>query len=311
MISPPAADGWLVEKPRPADRGLVVRLLEQLVAADPSVAPEVADGSMRPGPWLQRIRPAWSGIVVDPEAGSRTVIGYAAVVADPASGHRVHDVLVATVFADRGVEAALRTEATAAVRELAGAPSAAAPSEGLQIDPVTYPDVRVDRPRRRLALVGAAVIVAVGTLGVLAVQVGAGPLGGVLPFLEPSGISRDEDPAGAPTTSPAPVPTPQAVVVAGAPIPPQPLPIIGPTGFPTGSATGGPSASGSPTGAPTTTPPAAPGPTSSLLDPVVASVVDTVDGLTGGALSPATGPAEQAGDELTDTLDELLPIGLE
>lgn len=299
-----APDGWCVETPRPADRGLVARLLEDVVAADPSVAPEVADGSVRPGSWLHRVRPAWAGVVVDAAASPRRVVGYAAVVADPAVGHRLQDVLVAPDRTDRGLEAALLAAAAEATTALAGAPDAE-PVPGLEIAPATYPDARVERPRRRLAVVGAAVIVAVGAVGMLGVQVGVGPLGGVLPFLEPSGLGRDSEPVAAdPTASPiAPAPT-QPVLAAGQPL--QPVPSSAPTDDPSTS----PTDSSEPTDPPSPTPsqpPAAPGVTSSLLDPVVATLVDTVDGLTGGALAPVTGPVQEAGDDLTDTLDELLP----
>lgn len=307
MPASPASDGWSVEQPRPADRGLVARLLEDVVAADPSVAPEVADGSVRPGSWLHRVRPAWAGVVVDASVGPRTVVGYASVVAEPASGHRLQDVLVAPVLADRGVEQVLLAAATVAVDELAGAP-VADPVPGLDIAPATYPDARVERPRGRLALAGAAVVVAVGALGMLAVQVGVGPLGGVLPFLEPSGVDRAAEPDPVEAAASPVAADPQPVVVAGQPIQPQPVP-VGPS---TGAPTTGPSPSPGPT-EPTdpgpSQPPAAPGVTSSLLDPVVATVVETVDGLTGGALSPVTGPVQDAGDWLTDTLDELLPLG--
>ena len=125
--SPTATDDWRVESPRPADRGLVARLLEQVLADDASVAPEVAAGDQRPGAWLQRVRPAWAGVVVDPAAASRTVVGYAAVVADGSAGpsrHRLHDVLVAPGFADRGVEAVLLAGAAEAMTSLAAAPPA-------------------------------------------------------------------------------------------------------------------------------------------------------------------------------------------
>lgn len=57
MTTFPTRD-WRVDPPRPADRRLVARLLEQALAVDASVAPEVASGEQRPGAWLQRVRPA-------------------------------------------------------------------------------------------------------------------------------------------------------------------------------------------------------------------------------------------------------------
>lgn len=304
---------WQVEVPRPADRGLVARLLEQVVAADPSVAPEVADGSQRPGPWLQRVRPAWSGVVVDPTAPARTVVGYAAVVADPAaapSQHRLHDVLVAPGFAERGVEAVLLSAAPDALASLAGAPVVEPEEISLEVGPVTYPDQRVDRPRRRLALVGAAAIAVLGTVGVLAVQVGTIPFGGSLPFLSPDEVERADGSADEPASPTQPAPSPQSVVPAGQPIAPEPTtaPPSAPTGGPSGQPTTGPAPTDQPSPGPSQ-PPDDPGTTSSLLDPVVTVVVDTVDQLTGGASSPVTGMVEETGDELTDTVDGLLPGG--
>ena len=75
-VTPAASPApWQVEPPRPADRGLVGRLLEDVVAEDPSVAPEVAAGTVRAGAWLHRERPAWSGVVLDPAQPTRTVVG--------------------------------------------------------------------------------------------------------------------------------------------------------------------------------------------------------------------------------------------
>ena len=306
--SPTATDDWRVETPRPADRGLVARLLEQVLAADASVAPEVASGAQRPGAWLQRVRPAWSGVVVDPSAASRTIVGYAAVVTEPGTGrHVLHDVLVAPGFAERGVEPVLLAGAADAITSLAAAPPPEPREVSLEIAPATYPEERVERPRRRAAIVGAALIVALGTAGVLAIQVGISPFGASLPFFSPSGVERTSDEPGS-SPQPAPSPSPQVVVPAGQPIALQPS--TGPTSGPTGGPTGGPTADPSPTDEPTSTPsqpPAAPGLTSSLLDPVVTTVVDSVDELTGGAVAPVTGTVKEAGDGLTDTVDGLLP----
>lgn len=303
--SPAHGTAWRVETPRPADRGLVVRLLEQVVAADASVAPEVASGAQRPGPWLQRVRPAWSGVVVDPSSASRTVLGYAAVT-PVAGGHAVRDVLVAPGAPD-GVEQALRAAAAEAVTALAAASPVAPEEVELETAAVTYPAERATRRRGRAALVGAAAIAALGTAGVLAVQVGVSPFGGSLPFLSPDPVGRDAGATGAPAPGASPQATPQPVLAAGQPI--QPLPQPPSDGGPTGSAgpTATPSPGGGPTGTPTDPPQPPPGPTSSLLDPVVTTVVATVDGLTGGALSPVTGTVEGTTDGLTDTLDDLLP----
>jgi hypothetical protein len=311
-VDAPAPRAWRVETPRPADRGLVVRLLEQVVAADGDVAPEVASGAQRPGPWLQRVRPTWSGVVVDPAAAARCVVGYAAVV-PVAGGHALQDVLVAP-GADAGVDRALRAAASAALASLRSAPPAAAGDLTLEVGEVTYPAERVPRRRGRAALVGAAVIAALGTAGVLAVQVGVTPFGGALPFLSPDGVDRTVRGTGADPTPAASTPTattaaPQAVLAAGQPLQPLPQPSSGgPTGAPGPTSPTSPgSPSDGPTSTPTDPPQPPPGPTSSLLDPVVTTVVDTVDGLTGGALSPVTGTVEATTDGLTDTLDDLLP----
>lgn len=304
-----APRAWQVETPRPADRGLVVRLLEQVVAADAGVAPEVASGAQRPGPWLQRVRPAWSGVVVDPASAARSVVGYAAVV-PVAGGHALQDVLVAP-GADAGVDRALRAAASGALASLRAAPPVVTGDLALEVGEVTYPAERVPRRRGRAALVGAAVIAALGTAGVLAVQVGVTPFSGALPFLSPDGVNRTDrgtgaDPTPAASTTTATTAAPQAVLAAGQPLQPLPQPSSGgPGGTPGPTST--PSPSDGPTSTPTDQPEPPPGPTSSLLDPVVTTVVDTVDGLTGGALSPVTGTLEATTDGLTDTLDDLLP----
>lgn len=325
-MPPSPTTDWRVETPQPADRGLVARLLEQVVAAEPSVAPEVADGSQRPGPWLQRVRPVWSGVVVDPMASARTLVGYAAVVADPAAGptqHRLHDVLVAPGFAERGVEAVLVSAAADAMTALADAPRVEPEEITLEVGPVTYPDQRVDRPRRRFALIGVAVIVALGTVGVLAVQVGVNPFGATLPFLSPGEVERPDRSADEPGSSSQPAPSTQAIVPAGQPIQPQPIQpqpttspssglLSGPLSSPTTGPSGQPTTSGPLTGQPTggpSQPSADAGVTTSLLDPVVSTVVDTLDQLTGGAVSPLTGTLEEIVDDLTDTVDGLLPGG--
>lgn len=309
MSSFPTPGSWHVEPPAPSDRGLVARLLEAVVAADPSVAPEVADRSVRPAQWLQRPRPGWTGVVVEPGAEHRTVIGYAAVAPDDHGALRLSHLLVSPAWADRGVEAALGEAATEALAGPVAAPAPATDDEGLEIGAVTYPAERVERPRRRAALLGAGAIVLVGTLGVLAVQVGTGPLGSVLPFLAPDPVvpAADSGPTPAPdapatplpaldpvpgaTLSPAPAApsTPGAPGGPGAPQPP------GPTAPPPGTTPPGPTPDG-------------PGTVSSLLDPVVATVVSTVDGLTGNGLSPVTGTVEETTDGLTDVLDDAVDL---
>lgn len=305
---PPAAPPapWQVESPRPADRGLVGRLLEDVVAEDPSVAPEVAAGTVRAGAWLHRERPAWSGVVVDAEQPTRTVVGYADVRATPEGSHEPRHLLVHPAYRDRGVTTALVTASSAAVAELAGA-SAVVPLDDLLPDPdeVTYEPERVSRSRWRSAALGAAGIAAAGVAAVLAVQVVAGPLGSVLPFFSP----RDPDASTPPSTAPsAPTaaPSPQAVVLAGDPLTPQPS--AAPSSTPTTtSPSQGPSGSPSPTAPPTTPPPStSPGLASLLLDPLVNGLVGTVDGVTGGTLSPVTGVVTDTTDTTTDVLDEVL-----
>ena len=153
---------WQVEPPRPADRGLVGRLLEDVVAEDPSVAPEVAAGTVRAGAWLHRERPAWSGVVLDPAQPTRTVVGYADVLATSEGAPESRHLLVHPAYRDRGVAAALLTASTAAVAELAGAAPAAVPLDDLLPDPdeVTYEPARVSRPRWRSAALGAGAIAA-------------------------------------------------------------------------------------------------------------------------------------------------------
>ncbi|WP_298751537.1 hypothetical protein, partial [uncultured Nocardioides sp.] len=112
---------WQVEPPRPADRGLVGRLLEDVVAEEPSIAPEVAAGTVRAGAWLQRERPSWSGVVVDPDQPTRTVVGYADVLAPSEGAATTRHLWVHPSYRDRGVHAALTAAAGRAVATLAGA----------------------------------------------------------------------------------------------------------------------------------------------------------------------------------------------
>ena len=299
---------WQVEPPRPADRGLVGRLLEDVVAEDPSVAPEVAAGTVRAGAWLHRERPTWSGVVLDPTQPTRTVVGYADVLATSEGAPEPRHLLIHPAYRDRGVAAVLLTASTAAVAELAGAAPAAVPLDDLLPDPdeVTYEPARVSRPRWRSAALGAGAIAAAGVAAVLAVQVAAGPLGSVLPFLSPRDAgSSSSTPPPAPS-SPTSAPSPQPVVAAGDPIPPQPGST--PSGGP-GPSTPAPTPSGSPTPTTPPTPPPpsrSPGLASLLLDPVVGGLVGTVDGVTGDALSPVTGVLTDTTDATTDVLDDVL-----
>ena len=177
---------WQVEPPRPADRGLVGRLLEDVVAEEPSIAPEVAAGTVRAGAWLQRERPSWSGVVVDPDQPTRTVVGYADVLAPSEGAATTRHLWVHPSYRDRGVHAALTAAAGRAVATLAGA-AAALGEDDLLPDPgeVTYEPERVSPSRWRGAALGSGAIAAAGAVAVLAVQVASGPLGSALPFLSP------------------------------------------------------------------------------------------------------------------------------
>ncbi|MGV3563737.1 MAG: hypothetical protein ACO1ON_10670, partial [Nocardioides sp.] len=196
----PAADGgWQVVPPLPADRGLVARLLEECVREDralAALAPGVADGTQRAGAWLASTRPAWSGVVAEPGRSPRRLLGYADVLATPGPTprHRVRLVLLAAAADGTPVAGLLRTAAEEAVAALDAALGTAALGTAAAAvslpDPDEAPPTRFAVPvpvRRRpvAALAGAAAIVIGGVLAILAVQVGVGPLGGVLPFLAP------------------------------------------------------------------------------------------------------------------------------
>ncbi|MBC9735159.1 hypothetical protein, partial [Nocardioides marmotae] len=229
---PPA--GPRVEPARPDDRGRVARLVEAVVADDPSVAPEVAAGSVRAAQWLQRERPAWSGVAVLDDDGVRHVVGYVATSAGPRRAHRL---LVHPAHRDPALAAALLAAADAALADLPAPvvappppapaplpPAPAAPATVVATTPVSWRD-------RLLEPAGAVAILAAGVVALLAVQVGTGPLSDVVPFLDrdrgkpaaqagPPPDSRPEPPAG-----PAAVPVPGAVLTptappAGPPAPP-------------------------------------------------------------------------------------------
>ncbi|MAO80126.1 MAG: hypothetical protein CMH82_05570 [Nocardioides sp.] len=298
---------WQVEPPRPADRGLVGRLLEDVVAEEPSIAPEVAAGTVRAGAWLQRERPSWSGVVVDPDQPTRTVVGYADVLAPSEGAATTRHLWVHPSYRDRGVHAALTAAAGRAVATLAGA-AAALGEDDLLPDPgeVTYEPERVSPSRWRGAALGSGAIAAAGAVAVLAVQVASGPLGSALPFLSPRVPTAGSPTPSAAPSEPASAPSPQAVVVAGEPLVPQPT--RGPTA---GPGPGSPSASPTPSPPPTSPPPGpppsrSPGLASLLLDPVVGGMTGTVDEVTGGALSPMTGLLTDTTDATTDVLDDVL-----
>lgn len=218
-------------------------------------------------------------------------------------------VLLAAAADGTPVAGLLRAAAEGAVATLdAAAPAAAAPLPDPDEAPPTRFAVAVPVRRRPVAtLAGAAAIALGGVAAVLAVQVGVGPLGGVLPFLapdEPVATSGTDPGPGDPGDPTAPVPV-QPVTDAGAPI--APLPAPAPVGGP-GADANDPDGPGGPGTTPPTQPPPPPvdqpGPTSSLLDPVVSTVVSAVDGATGGALGPVTSLVEGTADEATDVLDD-------
>lgn len=328
----PSGDDWQVAPPLPADRGLVARLLEERVLTDPALAelaPGVLDGSQRAGAWLARPRPAWSAVVADPGHSPRRLLGYADVLADhvdpspgptaagPAVRHRLRILLLSPAAAGTPVGDLLRAAAASAARDLDGAAEAAVsgpfPDEDGLPETRFAPAVLVRR-RPVAAVVGAAAIVLGGVAAVLAVQIGVGPLGGVLPFLAPddpatssslapgSTAGGADEPGDSSVTAPA-----QPVLGAGAPIAPLPGPGAGPDGAAPGTpgAPGGPGGPGTPPPGPPPAPPGGqPGLASSLLDPVVSTAVTVVDGATGGSLAPATSLVEGTTDGATDLLDQ-------
>lgn len=125
---------WRLEESRPADRGLVARLVEAVAAADPAAAPEVASGSVRAAQWLQQPRPAAAVVAV--EGQPRRVVGYAAA--------EVHDdgPVVSRVLVLPGADAALHGALSEEVLRVArsGAASAVAPA-GVAVEDVE-PDPR-------------------------------------------------------------------------------------------------------------------------------------------------------------------------
>lgn len=309
-----ACGDWQVAPPLPADRGLVARLVEDSVRTDrdlAAMAPGVASGTQRAGAWLASARPVWSGVVAEPGRAPRRLLGYADVLAAPdrATPHRVRLLLLAPAAAGTPAADLLRSAAEEAVTALDAAASTAASGPLADEDeaPVTRFAVPVPVRRRPVAaLAGAAAIALGGVAAVLAVQVGVGPLGGVLPFLGPGDPARTSlggPGAGDPDTT-ASVPG-QPVVDAGDPLAPLPAPA---PGTDPGPGTTDPSGPGGPTTPPPGPPPAPPGDqpglTSSLLDPVVSTVVTAVDGATGGAAAPVTSVVGSGADDVTDLLDE-------
>ncbi|MDN4161784.1 GNAT family N-acetyltransferase [Nocardioides abyssi] len=311
-----------VERARPADRGLVARLVEAVVAADPSVAPEVASGALRAAQWLQRTPADWQGVAVVEDGGVRSVVGYVAADSGPgsAAGVRAHRVLVHPAYRDSGLGPALVAAARAALAdEPAPAPTVVEPDPAPEL-------VRVETPpvtwRQRLTEpAGALAIVAAGAVAVLAVQVGGGPLGDVVPFLdrdadrpasaERGGVDeadvdgRSADPSSPPASS---VPVPGVVLTpVAAPSPPAPSGDPQPGPGP-GQPTTPPAPPATPAPTPPGTPGPGPGPTSGLLDPVVEEVVEVLDGATGSAVAPVTGAVRDLLDATTDVLDGVLGV---
>lgn len=321
--SSPAAAAPRVESARPADRGLVARLLEAVVADDPSVAPEVASGAVRAAQWLQRTPADWRGVaVLDGPEGVREVVGY---VAAPAGGGP-ELVLLHPAHRDPALAAALVAAARDALA-VAPPPPVVVDEDEPEPEVVAVVAPPVGWRQRLLEPTVALGIVAAGVVAVLAVQVGTGPLRDVVPFLggDRGSTAADGRGAGTPSASPSSDPSGSAgpaVDQAAAPVPgtvlvpvtnPAPGGSAGdvpPTGPGTPDPTTGP---GTPPPAPPSTPPSPQpprgnGPTSSLLDPVVAEVVEVVDGATGGALAPVTGVVQGAVDGVTDLLDGVLGV---
>lgn len=318
--TPAACGDWQVEAPLPADRGLVARLLEECVRSDralAALAPGVADGSQRAGAWLAGTRPAWSGVVVEPGHAPRRLLGYADVLAAPAGagsgsapGHRLRLLLLAPAAAGTPVADLLRAAAEEAVATLdaTAAPAASGPFRDEDEAPPTRFAVPVPVRRRPVAaLTGAAAIALAGVAAVLAVQVGVGPLGGVLPFLAPDDpaptSSVDPGPGEGDPDPTAPLPA-QPVADAGAPIAPLPAPAPGTGPGADGAEPEAPIGPPAPPPGPPAPPGDQPGLTSSLLDPVVSTVVTAVDGATGEVAAPVTSLVEGTTDGATDLLDE-------
>lgn len=303
-----------VERARPADRGLVARLLEAVVAEDPSVAPEVASGSLRAAQWLQRIPTDWQGVAVLDADGVRSVVGYVAVSAASGPGR----LLVHPAYRRTDLEARLLESARVALAE-APTPAPVVVETDTEPELVRVAPAPTSWRQRVTEPVGAVAIVAAGLVAVLAVQVGTGPLADVVPFL---GRDRDDssEPAvrgdRAPTPSPA---SPSAEPAAAVPLPgvvltPVPTPVApapgtaGPDSGPTPAPTGPVAPSPAPTPAPTGPPRQPSGPTSGLLDPVVDEVVEVLDSATGNAAAPVTGAVRDVLDLTTDVLDDVVGL---
>jgi hypothetical protein len=327
-VTPPSpATPWHLEPARPGDRGAVARLVEAAVADSPALAPEVASGAMRATVWLVTPRPAHAVIAI--AGAERRVVGYAASGASGADRLLLHPTLgpdAGTALADALREELSRVAAagpdvpvsasvassTVPAAAVAGDPADVVVDDLVEVhfrDPLPPPTLR----RRALGPVGALAIGAAAVLGVVAVQVGVGPLESVLPFLD-----RDRPPVAAPGPD-RPEPTRPA----------PPLSVAGPTLAPVAQASADPGApsttaptaappTGAPTAGPTDQPTDGPGPTtppaedrgaaSALLDPVLESVVGAVDSATGHAAEPLTSSVVELTDATTDVVDDVLEL---
>ena len=321
--------GWRVERARPADRGLVARLLETVVADEPSVAPAVADGTLRAAQWLQQVRPDWAGVAVVDDDSGRRVVGYLATAAGPPSDLRV---LVHPDHRDDGVQAAL---AKAAREALATAPppapvvveddepppvlSALQPATAVAATPPATPaSSRRLWPERLTVPAGAVAITAAGLAAVLAIEIGSGPLREAFPFLRPYGdlaapAARTEPRPPAPPAEPSPAaPVPgirfsPASALATAPDGQGSQPGPGPGAQPGTQPLPGLPGTVEPLDPDRPTDPEPePGPASTVADPVVTDVADTVDDATGGATTPVTREVRQVADTATDVVDDVL-----
>lgn len=287
---------WIVESPRPSDRGLVARLLEDVLKVSPATAPEVAAGTLRAAQWLQSPRPAWAGVVVDPNSEARSIVGYASVGA-VGGKNIVTAMLVSPAVQDAAVLAALRAAADSALSVKPVDEGPELNEEGLEIPPPTFLEANGQTPKER-GLIGAMVIAGLGLWGVLAVQIGLGELGDALPFRNPSSLAQaaeqeDVTPAAAPAP---PLATPPLVVSPGAVIPPA-------------TSSGVPQSPPPPAVPPTTAPPANPTPTPED-EPVVSSIVkpatDAIDETVGTNLSPTVDETVKEVEKIAkDTVNEV------
>ncbi|WP_435743781.1 hypothetical protein [Nocardioides sp. SYSU DS0663] len=324
-MSEPAApaadvdDVWRIEPALVTDRGLVARLVEAVAAADPSAAPEVADGSLRAAQWLQQLRPEWTGVaVLTGEASSgRRVVGYVAAVAGPETGWRVlvhptlrggsmeHELVLAA-------RAALMTAATVEAPRVVDPQQPAAPL-------VTGPEPEPAPPARpwgeRLVTTAGAVAIAIaGVAATLAVQIGTGTFDDLSPFLGPD---TDRAPAAAAERGPASGAAPAARSVSGTVLTPTPPPTspAPATGAPVDDGPGLPPGGAQPDGPgepPVASPgvgtprPEAPGLVSAVVDPLADGGLGVVDAVTRGATAPVTDGVREVVDAGTDAVDGLV-----